>query len=170
MIPVEDAAGGAAFVLHNEPKRAPDQHADQIAHIEESREQYHNPMVNHAREKKGGDECAYRDPNEHDLVCGGGGIFHILLEILDVYFLFDRTKERLEHFLRSDGDMRFDRDESQDHVIHPNPPKQVQRRKIGEEFTLGNVECIAVGTVECDCDHKDQYPAKQAQKINFSCL
>jgi hypothetical protein len=33
MIPVKNAASSAAFILHNQSKRTPDQDADQIAHI-----------------------------------------------------------------------------------------------------------------------------------------
>ena len=35
VIPVEDAAGGTAFVFHDQPERTPHQHADQITHIEQ---------------------------------------------------------------------------------------------------------------------------------------
>jgi len=37
MIPVEDAACGAAAVLHQQTKRTPDQHTDEITHIEDNR-------------------------------------------------------------------------------------------------------------------------------------
>ena len=38
MIPIEYAASGAAFVLHDQAERTPDQYADQIAYVKENRD------------------------------------------------------------------------------------------------------------------------------------
>ena len=48
MIPVKDAAGGAAAILH-EPhtERTPEQHADQIAHVKRGNEQHGKPIRTH---------------------------------------------------------------------------------------------------------------------------
>jgi len=35
MIPVKDPAGGASAVVHDQPERTPDQHADQVAYVEQ---------------------------------------------------------------------------------------------------------------------------------------
>jgi len=77
MIPVEDAAGGAAARLHQKTERTPDQHADQITHIEQHRNEkeffcvQNPPIVQQPNDRK------QRDPDQHDLIgCfrGGNGI------------------------------------------------------------------------------------------------
>ena len=50
MIPVEDTAGRAAFVLHDQPERTPDEHADQIAYVKCDRDHKHRNFIDDARE------------------------------------------------------------------------------------------------------------------------
>ena len=84
MVPVEDAAGRAAAVLHNEPEGAPDQYADQVADIERERDEEERRVGEDAQPMQQRERNHHRRPEQEDPVGGAGGVDDVLAQRLIV--------------------------------------------------------------------------------------
>ena len=67
MIPVEDAAGGAAPGFHQQPEGTPDQHTDQIAYIEADADHKQTCLVDDAERETDDD---FEFPRDCELASG----------------------------------------------------------------------------------------------------
>ena len=92
MIPVEDAAGGAAAVLHDQPERTPDQHADQIAHIERNGDHEEDHVIDDSIVVQQADGNDQGGPEDEYLIGGLGGGDHIVTQGLIIDFVPDGAK------------------------------------------------------------------------------
>ena len=87
MVPVENPAGGAAPGFHHQPKGAPDQHTDQIAHIKGNRDQKQQWLVQHTSVIEYAEHCQQTAPEQKDLIGRLGGGDNVFPESLLIDFL-----------------------------------------------------------------------------------
>ena len=96
MIPVENAAGGAAFVFHNQPERAEDEHADQIAHIKQNADQKKMNILQNSDMMKRSQPRNEQSPEDKYLVRRLRGSDDIGLKGLYIDFLKHRAEAVFE--------------------------------------------------------------------------
>ena len=74
MVPVKNAAGGAAAGLHQKPERAPDEYADEVADVEGHGAEEERDFTDTACEVQNSEHTDERTPQKHDLISALGGI------------------------------------------------------------------------------------------------
>ena len=79
MIPVENAAGGAAAGLHHQTEGTPDQHADEITDIEENRDQEKTDPAIETASVPNANGSSKEDPENRNLIGSFGGADDVLL-------------------------------------------------------------------------------------------
>ena len=135
MIPVEDTAGRAAAVAHDQPERTPDQHADQVTDIEEHGDQKNDIPVDHPCKKQYADHGCHNRPDNENFIGGFGGTNNVFLQCRGIDTVYDRTEINLEQFLRTQTDMPVcRRDQLPEHVQDPKEPEDVKYGKSLEEI------------------------------------
>ena len=87
MVPVEDPAGGAAAVAHDQTEGAPDQHSDQIADIKAYADEEKSGFVDDSVEIENSDYSNQGAPEDKYLVCSLGGGLDIAAQGIPVDFL-----------------------------------------------------------------------------------
>lgn len=126
VVPVEDAAGGAAAVFHDKPEGAPDQHTDQITDIEHHRDHKKAGPVQPAGKIQAADGGDKQAPEQEHLVGRLGGGNDILAQGLIVDFFPDGPEAVGKKFLGAQGHLVPDGHDLQKHIGYPNRPQQVQ--------------------------------------------
>lgn len=122
MIPVKYAAGCAAFIFHDQSERTPYEYANQITYIKEHGYDKQPLPVDHIHSVQGTDCSNQKNPDQHDLIGGFSGGYHIIFESLMVDFIFDRSKPIGKELLRAKSNLIFYRNDLEDHINHPNNP------------------------------------------------
>jgi len=130
VIPVEDPAGGAAAGTHQQPEGTPDQHTDQVAHIEAHTDQKKNVFVDQLCEIQNADDCDQRGPKKKYLVCRLGGGLNVALQSISVDLVPDGSEPVGKQLLRAKGNGIFNGDDLQKHIDHPHHPKNVEDGKL----------------------------------------
>ena len=69
MIPIEDAAGGATTVFHDQAEGTPNENANEVAHIEASTDEKKHLLADEIGVIKRGDHGKQSDPKEEYLIC-----------------------------------------------------------------------------------------------------
>ena len=133
MVPVENAAGGAAAGLHQKPERAPDEHADEVADVEGHGAEEERDFTDAAGEVQSSEHTDERTPQQHDLVRALSGLHGVAAERFVVDLLADGLKAVLEQLLRAERHLVFDGDDLQEHIDGPKAPKQMERGEAGEK-------------------------------------
>ena len=77
MVPVKDTAGGTAFVFHNQAKRAPNQHANQIGDIIKYRNAKHDADIQNALVIQSAEHNVRPHPQKHHFIRRCRGICDI---------------------------------------------------------------------------------------------
>ena len=134
MIPVENSAGGAASGSHQQAEGTPHQHANQITDIETYTNQKELMFSDDARSIQNTDRCDQCTPEKEHFVCRFRGGYNISAKGFIVDFLPNGLKTVGKQLLRSQRDFVFDGDDLQDHICHPNEPKQMEQGRHGEEI------------------------------------
>ena len=121
MIPVEDAAGGAAFVLHNKSERTPYKNADKITHVEDHGNEKQPHPADHSRKIKHADNGNQPTPEQQHLVGGTAGRGNVISQGGGAYLFPDRTEVRGKQLHRADrnSELVIYRDYLQEHIEHP---------------------------------------------------
>ena len=122
MVPVEYATGGAAAIFHDEPERTPDQHADEVADIEEHADHEKNGVVDHAEIVQQSDDGQKNDPDDENLVRGFGGRDHVFAECGMIDLFADRLEFDFEQFLRPQRDIVLYGNQLEYHINDPDYP------------------------------------------------
>ena len=127
MIPVEDAAGGAASVFHHQAEGTPKQHADEIADVEDDRNQKQMYMA----EDAGGMQCAKRRnqqrPDDKHSESAPSGIDNVHFKRIPIDFFRNRSEVLTEHLERTNGQAALDREELSEHIEHPDKPQKMKK-------------------------------------------
>ena len=169
MIPVEDPAGGAAAGAHQQPEGTPDQHADQIAHIEQHRDQEQLRAFQDAAVVKPADDRQTGAPDEEDLVGGLGGGDDIRPEGLVVDPVAVEAEAAGEELHGAKRELVFDGHDLQEGVRRPHQPEQVEQAELFEEVpALQNVKFLPPQAVQHKAQHQHDAPAHQPEDIPFS--
>ena len=168
MVPVEDAAGGAAAGLHHQPERAPDQYTDEIAHVEDHADHKQTNFPDDAREIQKSDHRQQDAPQGKDFISGLGGGGNIFLQGLNVYFFTNGAKTVRKEFLRTQGQAVFDGNDLKDHVRHPDQPKQMKHGKSGKEpESLQNIKDLRTNKARKPAKEQDHGSAHQFPYVSF---
>ena len=169
MIPVENAAGRAAFILHDQPEGAPDQNTDQITYIEaygnhEQPALVDNPgVIQHPNCRDQG------DPDQHNLVRSFCGSDYVFFQCLIVDFFPQGTEPVGKELLRPKGHFIFYRNDLQDHIRNPDKPQKVQRGKSCEKVpAFQNRKHLRSSKAHQQTQYKNRRPANKAHKISLS--
>ena len=148
MIPVEDPAGGAALIFHDQPERTPNKHTDQIAHIEQNAYQKQVGIGENAKvfqKSQGGDQP---DPQQHHLVSGAGGGDDILFQRIPAESLQGRLEPLEKYLVGSQCDV-FCRDQLLQHIQHPQDPQHMEPGKFTEKVEpLENIVALKICYVQ----------------------
>ena len=126
MIPVENAAGGAAAVAHDEPEGAPYKHADKVAHIKGNGNQQQLGLTQHVKEVQQPQHGDERHPDDHDLIGSLGGRAHVRLDSLLIYLLRNGSEAGKEMLMRAQRNIALDRHKLAEHIDKPQYPQQVK--------------------------------------------
>ena len=170
MIPIKNAASGAAAVAHDEPERAPNQYADQIAYIKHHRGHKQSDLAHHAgkiQHTDYGDQTAPQ--HKHLIGCLGGGD-HVVTEGFMVDLLLDRLKTISKQLLGTKRHLIFDWEDLQDHVKDPNDPQQMKKREFGKKvYSVQNGKAFGGNKTQNSANQQNQNTAHQTPYILFSC-
>lgn len=170
MVPVEDAAGGAAAVLHDEPEGAPDEHADEVADVEQHRDHEERRPVYDAEAVQQPYRRDEQAPEDEHLVRGAGGGRYIVPQRLVIYLLADRSEAVCKELLRAERHLVLYGHYLQKHVCGPNHPEQVQRREAAEKIVpLQHVEGLRAEDPKADAGDENQTAPYQSCDISLSC-
>ena len=133
MVPVEDAAGGAAAVAHHQTEGAPHQHADQIADIEADGAHEQAQLADDAAEVQAADGQDQGGPDQEDLVGRLGGGDDVIPQGLVIDFFQNGLEAVGEELHGAQGQLVADGQDLMDHIHHPKEPQQVVHRPAPEE-------------------------------------
>ena len=137
MIPVEDAAGGAAAVLQDQlPERAPKQHADQVAHIENNADPKQQVVGKDLQMAQKAQNRCKRRPHNKNCRSAEVHLLHSAPHLRDRRFS-SRTKVAAKKLLRAQGYQRFlQGDQLHQHIAYPNQPQNMQQGRTLQELPL----------------------------------
>ena len=134
VIPVEDPARRAAPVVQDQPERTPDQHADQIAHVERHGDQEQDPVIDDICLPQHDERNDPGRKDDKDLVGRFGRLNDVLAQVDVVDRLFDGAESHLEQLLRTERQPRAHGNQLQQHIKDPQPPQQMEHREMFEEI------------------------------------
>ena len=92
MVPIENAAGGAAFVFHNKSERAPYKHTDKIANVKQHRNEKHCRFIDYTEQAERADRRNEKHPNNHNAVGGFRCGNDMVAKCLRAYFIAYRSE------------------------------------------------------------------------------
>ena len=168
MVPVEDAAGGAAFVFHNQPEGAPDEDADQVADIKEHRDHKQAGLVDDTLEIQGADGRRHKAPEDKDLIGGLGGGSRIVPEAAGADSLPGGTVAVGEQLPGAQGQPAFHRGQLEEHIRHPDEPEKMQGGKAAEKVgAVQHREAFGPAAPEQGAPRQNQNAPSQAEKVPF---
>jgi len=169
MIPVEDAAGGTAAVAHHQAERAPDQHADQIADVEEDGDDEEHAVVDNSGMVYHADSCGEQCPDDHDAVrsaCGGNDI---RFQMFGIELLANGTEALPEELERTDGDVPADGDKLKEHVDHPHAPQKMQDGKALKECKAAEqFKLLRAIQIHQNGQNQNDASGSEPEKVDFS--
>jgi hypothetical protein len=100
MIPVENAAGGAAFVTEHESEGTPNKHTNEIANVKRDTDKEKVLIIKYFEMLERAYSRNKSRPKRHYLPCRLVGLDHIVLELIPINKLMDDgTEFFLEKFL-----------------------------------------------------------------------
>ena len=130
MVPVENAAGGAAAVFHKPyPEGAPEKHADKVADIKSNAYEQEHSSADNAGEIEGADDAVEDYPDQTHK----NGVFIGLDYKTDKFFvaaqhiILEGLEGAFEKLLRARGPISFGGDKLHYHVHHPDHPHNVEK-------------------------------------------
>ena len=125
MVPVENAAGRAALVLHNKAEGTPDKHADKVTHVKYNRYKQQGDARDNTKKIKYTYKRNKTQPNYHHLVSLTGGRGNVIRKCLVADLLTDGAKMRSKELLRADRYIKLtsDGDKLKYHIYHPHSPQ-----------------------------------------------
>ena len=90
MVPVENAAGGAAAVFHEpHPERAPEKHANKVANVKSHREKKKNVAVDYSGKIKCANRSTKNTPRKSYFYGVAVAFFYVFHKVLYVADVFD---------------------------------------------------------------------------------
>lgn len=171
MIPVENAAGGAAPVFHQQTERTPDQHTNQVADIKDYGDQIQGGFSNPVFEIQHTDGANQNAPQNQYLIGGFAGGQNIGFQGIPIDFIPNGAETMGKELLRPNGDPVSDGDDLENHIRNPDDPEKMQRGKLMKELIpFQNIKCIGTEKVQRQTDDKNQATPDEPGKIAFSCL
>ena len=169
MIPVENAAGGAAAGAHEQPEGAPDQHADQVAHIEQRGDQKQLRPPQDAAVVQRADDGQTGAPDQEDLVGGFGGGDDVVAQRLVVDPVADGLEAAGEELHGAQGELVLDGHDLLDGIHSPNQPQQVQPARLPEEApALQNTKFLRTEGIQHKAQRQHDAPADEPEDISLS--
>ena len=171
VIPVENAAGGAAFVLHDQPEGTPDQNADQVTDIEADGDHKEPQFADHVRIIQYADQGDQGDPEQHDLVCGFCGGYDVVFQGLGIDLFADGTETVGKKFLRTQGHFVFYGNDLLNHIRDPDDPQKMQGGESREKVSaFQNIKYLRRDKAHQQAQDENCGPTDQADKVSLSCF
>ena len=169
MVPVENAAGGAALGAHDQAERAPDEHADEVANVKQHGYHKKTGLVYDACIIEQTYHCQQQAPQHQHLVSSFGGCRYVSAQGLVVYFFSDGLEAVCKQLLRAKGQLIFYGDELEDHIHQPYGPEQMQRiEALYKTHAVQNIKRFRTDKTRYGAQYKNQAAPCKTPHILFS--
>ena len=169
MVPVENAAGGAAAVVHDQPEGTPDENTDQITYIKNHSDQKKNFPVIQPGKIAHAYQCDQHNPHQHHLESRLGGIGDIVFHCFQVHLFHNGPEVFPEKLQRADGQVFMKGPQLGGHIHQPHAPQKMQQGEpIKKHPPFQHMKLPRQNKIQHNSCHQNQHPANKPQGVPSS--